>query len=70
VAWAERVAMCESGDNPDARNASGASGLFQIMPGTWVGTPEAHRSIFDPVANAAAAEWIYAHRGAGAWSCR
>lgn len=69
VSWAERVAMCESGDNPYARNASGASGLFQIMPGTWAGTPYASQSIFNAVANARAAAWIYAHSGPGAWTC-
>ena len=70
VSWAERVAMCESGDNPNARNRDGASGLFQIMPGTWAGTPYAAQSVFDPVANARAAAWIYARRGGSAWSCR
>ena len=69
VSWAQRVAMCESGDNPDARNPSGASGLFQIMPGTWAGTPYASSSVFDPVANARAAAWLYARRGPGAWTC-
>jgi hypothetical protein len=70
VSWAERVAMCESGDNPNARNASsGAAGLFQIEPGTWAGTPYASQSEFDPVANARAAAWIYARRGGSAWTC-
>jgi transglycosylase-like protein with SLT domain len=70
VTWAERVAMCESGDNPTAVNrSSGAEGLFQIMPGTWAGTPYASQSPFDPVANAKAAAWIYARRGGSAWSC-
>src|SRR5207302_4978276 len=68
VAWAERVAMCESGDNPDARNPDGAAGLFQIMPGTWAGTPYAGDSEFDPVANAKAAAWIYGRRGGSAWT--
>ena len=69
VGWAERVAMCESGDNPYARNPDGASGLFQFMPSTWAGTPYASSSVFDPVANARAAAWLYARRGASAWSC-
>jgi len=34
-----QVARCESGLNPHAFNPSGATGLFQIMPGTWNGTP-------------------------------
>ena len=34
------VARCESGLDPNAVNSSsGASGLFQFMPGTWAGTP-------------------------------
>lgn len=69
VSWAERVAMCESGDNPYARNPDGASGLFQFMPSTWAGTPYARDSVFDAVANARAAAWLYARRGPGAWSC-
>jgi transglycosylase-like protein len=70
VTWAERVAMCESGDNPTAVNrSSGAEGLFQILPSTWAGTPFASQSPFDPVANAKAAAWIYARRGGSAWSC-
>lgn len=70
VTWAERVAMCESGDNPGAVNrSSGAAGLFQIMPSTWAGTPYASQSEFDPVANARAAAWIYARRGGSAWTC-
>ena len=70
VTWAERVAMCESGDNPNAVNRySGAAGLFQIEPGTWAGTPYASQSEFDPVANAKAAAWIYARRGGSAWTC-
>jgi soluble lytic murein transglycosylase-like protein len=69
VSWAERVAMCESGDNPNARNADGAAGLFQFMPSTWAGTPWARSSVFDPVANARAAAWLYARRGRSAWSC-
>jgi soluble lytic murein transglycosylase-like protein len=70
VTWAERVALCESGDNPNAVNrSSGAEGLFQIMPSTWAGTPYASQSEFDPVANARAAAWIYARRGGSAWTC-
>jgi hypothetical protein len=34
-----QVARCESGLNPHASGPSGAAGLFQIMPGTWNGTP-------------------------------
>jgi len=70
VAWALRVASCESGDNPNAVNASsGASGLFQFLRSTWAGTPYAASSVFDPVANARAAAWLYARSGPGQWQC-
>lgn len=41
------VAKCESGLNPNAYNASGATGLFQIIGG--------NPAMFDPKANADAA---------------
>src|SRR6266699_2055603 len=46
-AEALRVADCESGDDPYAHNASGASGVFQLMPEWWAGRFDP----FDPVAN-------------------
>jgi soluble lytic murein transglycosylase-like protein len=72
VAWALRVAACESGYNPRARNPSGASGLFQFMPSTWASTPQgrAGQSVWDPVANARAAAWYYQTGGPSRWSCR
>lgn len=69
VTWAERVAMCESTDNPDAHNSDGAAGLFQFMPTTWASSPYAADSVYDPVANARAAAWLYRRSGPGAWSC-
>lgn len=66
-----RVAQCESGLNPNAVNgSSGASGLFQFMPGTWATTPYAGQDIFDPVANAEAAAWMWANGRRGEWSCQ
>jgi soluble lytic murein transglycosylase-like protein len=35
---ADRFIGAESGGNPNARNASGAWGCYQIMPGTWAST--------------------------------
>ncbi len=68
--WALRVAKCESGYNPYAVNrATGAAGLFQFLPSTWAATPEHSQSPFDPVANANAAEWLYARDGPGQWQC-
>lgn len=34
------MAQKESGGNPNARNPSGATGLYQFMPGTWRGLME------------------------------
>jgi soluble lytic murein transglycosylase-like protein len=70
VDWGLRVAACESGYNPNAHNASGASGVFQFMPGTWKGTPYGNQNIFDASANVNAAAWYYQKNGGGAWSCK
>ena len=70
VDWGLRVAACESGYNPNAYNASGASGVFQFMPGTFRGTPYGSQNIFDASANVNAAAWYYQKNGGGAWSCR
>ena len=49
-AWAEgaaeSVAMCESGDNTNAYNPSGATGLFQILGQVVAG------NLYDPLVNA------------------
>lgn len=64
------VARCESALNPRAVNrSSGASGLFQFMPGTWRTTPYAAQDIFDPVANANAAAWMWSVGRRGEWVC-
>jgi hypothetical protein len=71
VQWAINVAYCESRYHPNSVNTdSGASGLFQFMPGTWGGTPWASQSPFDPVANAQAAAWLYSRYGPGRWTCQ
>jgi hypothetical protein len=64
------VARCESSLNPRAVNrSSGASGLFQFMPSTWRTTPYANQSIFDPVASANAAAWMWSVGRRGEWAC-
>ena len=71
VQWAINVAYCESRYHPNSVNSdSGASGLFQFLPSTWGGTPWAHQSPFDPVANAQAAAWLYSHYGPQRWTCQ
>jgi len=69
-----RVAYCESRYNPGAYNASGASGLFQFMPSTWAANSVragfAGASVFDPVASANVAAWMFVRGQAGQWVCR
>jgi uncharacterized protein YraI len=64
------VAQCESLLDPYATNAwSGAAGLFQFLPGTWATTPWAGYNIYDPVANANAAAWMWSVGRRGEWVC-
>lgn len=71
-AHAIRIARCESGLNPAARNRSGASGLFQLL---------GHGSLFeahgwspedwaDPYKNTVVAFDLYSASGWGPWVCR
>ena len=50
----------ESQGNPNAHNASGASGLGQFLPSTWRTTPQgqAGLSVYNPTANRAAIAWM------------
>ncbi len=65
-----RKARCESHLWPFAHNSSGASGLFQFLPGTWRSTPFGDFSIWSPYANALAAGWMHRAGRGGEWSCR
>jgi hypothetical protein len=70
-----RVAYCESRYDPLAYNGVlGASGLFQIIPGTWsansVAAGYGGASVWDPVANANVAAWMFANFQAGQWACK
>jgi uncharacterized protein YraI len=66
-----RVAKCESVLDPNAINPrSNASGLFQFLPGTWATTPYADQDIFDPVANANAAGWMWSVGRRSEWTCQ
>jgi transglycosylase-like protein with SLT domain len=60
-AIAECIIQRESHGNPGAVNPrSGAAGLGQFLPGTWLTTPQgrAGLSVFDPAANRAAVNWM------------
>ena len=63
-----RVAMCESHLNPNSYNPSGYYGLFQFNPNTF----KAHggTNIWDATDQANVAANMFAHGGAGAWSCK
>ncbi len=69
-AWAEQasetVAMCESGDNTNAYNPSGASGLWQILGQVVPG------NIFDPMVNAlnAVSKFNASGQTWSQWTCR
>jgi len=70
-----RVAWCESNYNPYAVNArSGAAGLFQFMPATWaansVRAGYGGVSVFDAVANANTAAFMFRNGQAAQWSCK
>ena len=59
------VASCESHLDPRAHNASGASGLFQLMPIWWQG-----QNPYDPVVNTRIAHQLYERSGWSPWSCQ
>lgn len=70
-----RVAWCESRYNPLAYNArSGASGLFQFIPTTWAANSVragfGGSSVFDPVANANVAAYMFRNGQAWQWACK
>lgn len=70
-----RVAYCESRYNPLAYNTrSGASGLFQFMPRTWaansVRAGYSGASVFDPVASANVAAYMFRNGQAWQWACK
>ena len=73
---AVRVARCESGLNPSAKNSSSsASGIFQQLATYWPGRAArwgmAGRSVFDPYANAVVSAGMVAGDGGWRqWSCR
>ncbi|HKW78600.1 MAG TPA: G5 domain-containing protein [Candidatus Limnocylindria bacterium] len=70
-----RVAWCESRYNPSAYNASsGASGLFQFMAATWTANSAragyGGASVFDPVASANTAAFMFSIGQSRQWACK
>ena len=70
-----RVAWCESRYNPSAYNASsGTSGLFQFKALTWAANSTradyGGASVFDPVANANTAAYMFSIGQARQWACK
>ena len=70
LAWALRVAHCESHYDPAAVNSqSGASGLFQFMPSTWNAYFPGW-NIWDPMSQARAALTFYNQGWQYQWECK
>ena len=67
--WATmcRIAWCESTFNPRARNPSGATGIFQIMPFWFKSVPDADPWTIN--GSARLARHVYNEQGFPAWSC-
>lgn len=64
-----RVARCESGLNERAYDPySGASGLFQFMPGTFYG--HGGHDIWDPTDQSNVAAKMFAQGQSSAWTCQ
>jgi soluble lytic murein transglycosylase-like protein len=68
------VAECESGLQPWVVNTwSGAEGLYQFMPATWLSfswrAGMGGGSPFNPVQAAWVTAWAFAHGLRGHWSC-
>lgn len=69
-AMLRRKAWCESRWQRFARNASGASGLFQFLPSTWRTTPYRARSVWSAKWSSLAAGWMHHVGRGGEWVCR
>jgi hypothetical protein len=61
------VAYEESGGRADARNPSGAYGLFQVMPETAKGVGANYSKLGDPIYNSQVGKKVYDMQGWGAW---
>lgn len=67
--WAVSIALRESGCDPSAYNASGASGLFQLLGHQdLVNQVCPGGSVFDPRCNTLAAKVLYDSSGTAPWA--
>lgn len=68
---AERVAMCESTDNPYADNGRGDLGLWQFLPATFNVSPYRDHSYWSARWSSLAAMWWWAKGSVGTsqWQC-
>lgn len=70
----DRIIWCESGWDAAAWNPrSRASGLTQMLPSTWAGTPQGRRgeSVWNPYSNLDGAYWLITQGGGWShWVCR
>ncbi len=57
----ERIALRETGGNPDFTHPYGASGLFALRPDTWAHFNQGG-DIYDPISNGVAAIAYLLHR--------
>jgi TP901 family phage tail tape measure protein len=64
--WTGWIALAESGLDPNAHNASGASGLWQIMMPLHAGIVKGN--VFDPNVNTAAAKVLWNQSGSTPWN--
>lgn len=72
-ARAVRIARCESGLNPQAKNKrSSASGVFQIVSRTWRAHADADMNVFNAHDNIEVAYriWLSDGRSFRQWRCR
>ena len=66
---AERVAWCESRDEPGASNGADF-GLFQFAPSTFASTPYARHSYWSARWSSLAAMWMWSVGRRGEWECQ
>lgn len=74
-AWLLRIPQCESSWKPwEPPNSAGATGLYQFLLSTFLGTPEGRghpERIYSAYWQAFAAHYVYRRDGGGSeWVCQ